>query len=140
MKRINAYETTDGKVFSDRKAAKEHQRSLNVAKSLRALAGTDTALADFLVNNADALKKALAGTVEEPKEEGDGYAAAATAEVPAPTVAEVTSQVIDKAHERVVGDLMTRIGASTTPDNAERMTVLLDEVAGCDGNCATCEQ
>lgn len=90
MKRINAYETTDGKVFSDRKAAKEHQRSLNVAKSLRALAGTDTALADFLVNNADALKKALAGTVEEPKEEGDGYAAAATAEVPAPTVAEVT--------------------------------------------------
>lgn len=55
-------------------------------------------------------------------------------------LSEVTSQVIDEAHERVVGDLMARIGASTTPDNAAPMTVILDEAAGCDGNCDTCEQ
>lgn len=68
MKRINAYETTDGQVFSDRKAAKEHQKGIEIMDALRHVAenapsvGVDKdRLGDFLCDNTFAIEAALRG-------------------------------------------------------------------------------
>ena len=69
MKRINAYETTDGQVFSDRKLAKVHQQHIDVLEALRHVAENaprtesidKDRLGDFLCDNAVAIEAALRG-------------------------------------------------------------------------------
>lgn len=68
MKRINAYETTDGTVFSDRKEAKAHQQHIDVLDALTHVAEnnklprpTNGHLADFLHDNIEAIAMALKG-------------------------------------------------------------------------------
>lgn len=69
MKRINAYETTDGLIYSNRKEAKAHQQRIDVLEALRHVAEnaprTESIdkdhLGDFLCDNAVAIEAAMRG-------------------------------------------------------------------------------
>lgn len=68
MKRISAYQATDGKLFDDKKACRDYQKGLNVLGGLAAICSenfADTSLGEtiqkFLLDNAEAIQAALKG-------------------------------------------------------------------------------
>lgn len=84
MKRISAYQATDGTLFDDKKACADHQRALNVLDGIRKIAErmendpkllcsdlgpnvtaivSSEQLMDFILDNAEHIKLALAGKV-----------------------------------------------------------------------------
>lgn len=101
LKRIAAYQTTDGQTFDDKDVAKKHQAELDrmakvkelVANGMGAVDMTEgddlyTVIANMIVSNADALreilpKKAKAAKAQEPaKPEAEQGAAPTSAVVP----------------------------------------------------------
>lgn len=82
MKRVSAYQATDGTLFDDKKACAAHQRALNISEGVHKIAenmngnpfymcddlGHDAfaivdsfQLAHFILTNAEAIKRALDG-------------------------------------------------------------------------------
>lgn len=95
MKRISAYEATDGTLFNSKKACQDHQRAINVIEGVQAVAKNIEAdpfylcedlgvgayaitdsfqLAHFILANAEAIKLALDGkpvpSAVEPEDDG----------------------------------------------------------------------
>lgn len=77
MKRVPAYQSTDGRVFADKAICKTHQTGLNVVHGVRALVGSkmeapevfQDAVVMFLLNNREAALIALSGKVDAPEEQ-----------------------------------------------------------------------
>lgn len=64
MKRISAYQATDGKIFNDKKECRDYQRSLDTMTAVHVVCGYgDTA--EFVLENAEALRAALDGKLDE---------------------------------------------------------------------------
>ncbi|KVQ35728.1 hypothetical protein WK03_35255 [Burkholderia cepacia] len=140
LKRIAAYQTTDGRTFDDKDVAKKHQAELDrmakvkelVAKGMGAVdmaEGDDlyAVIANLIVSNADALreilpKKAKAAKAQEPvKPDAEQGAAPATAVVPPaietceqrPT-AEVPESAADQAKLSPAAEFAWPAGLSAT--------------------------
>ncbi|CAG9229277.1 hypothetical protein [Burkholderia vietnamiensis] len=135
LKRIAAYQTTDGRTFDDKDAAKKHQTELDRVGKIEALVKAEFApgvnnaesftyldevtvggVALFILNNADALreilpKKAKAAKAQEPAKQETEQGTAPTAAVVPPA--------IDTCEQRPAADAAEAAAVETQSPAAE---------------------
>lgn len=84
MKRVTAYQATDGEVFTDKIVCKKHQHQLDIREGVEKIVNTQLEddydlnreeIADFIVENSDILLQVLLGKKVEVVSEEESDAA-----------------------------------------------------------------